>query len=504
MAASDDAAGGSVADGKRVFLEGLGEGGTAIRASVGKPATEVSAAILPCVNCHGRDGRGRKEGGLNPSDIRWLELTKPYGESTAARRRGAYDEGTLIRAIAMGIDSSGNKLDPAMPRFQLTVGDARNLVEYLKILGTETDPGIGNSAVKIGVVLPPERTFGAMRRSIRETLLAFAGEMNDAGGIYGRKLELCFGTAPEEPRLRANAVRDFVDKEQPFALVSSFIAGGEREIIPCLEEKGIPIIGPVCLYSEDRKPPNRHVFHLFSGLAGQSKALVDFAAGLEPLRQTSILLVQPSGDPEMETIADAVEERASEKGWTFQKVAVDGQSSPDWTGIVSTGRIGAVFWLAPGSALPGFAKAVGDSEAPPFLFGPSALIGQEIFSLPKSFSGRAFVSFPALATDQTVTGRKEFMELAEAGKFSQGGLATRLAALSAAKVLVQGMQQTGRALTRERLVDELERLYQFSTGQTPPITFGANRRIGADGVHVVAADLEHGEFAFPATWVVLK
>jgi hypothetical protein len=66
------------------------------------------------------------------------------------------------------------------------------------------------------------------------------------------------------------------------------------------------------------------------------------------------------------------------------------------------------------------------------------------------------------------------------------------------------LQQAGKEVSREKLVEILEALYDYSTEQTPAITFTQNRRIGASGVHVVGIDLERKSVVLPSTWVSLN
>ena len=67
--------------------------------------------------------------------------------------------------------------------------------------------------------------------------------------------------------------------------------------------------------------------------------------------------------------------------------------------------------------------------------------------------------------------------------------AAQLAVLAAAKVLEEGLRRCGRDVSRARLVEELERLEEFATGYSRPLTFGPNRRIGSSGAYILAADL---------------
>ncbi len=43
--------------GKRIYTQGIGASGKEIRAALGENGVEVSAAVLSCSKCHGRDGR---------------------------------------------------------------------------------------------------------------------------------------------------------------------------------------------------------------------------------------------------------------------------------------------------------------------------------------------------------------------------------------------------------------------------------------------------------------
>jgi hypothetical protein len=76
------------------------------------------------------------------------------------------------------------------------------------------------------------------------------------------------------------------------------------------------------------------------------------------------------------------------------------------------------------------------------------------------------------------------------------------AELAAAKVLAEGLRESGRQLSRQKLVDTLSAMYSFNTGLTPPITFGATRRIGALGSYVVKLDLKNKTLLPVDEWMV--
>lgn len=155
--------------GKQIYREATSPSAGEVTAIMGKDRIEVPAAIVPCVSCHGHDGLGRAEGGLVPSNITWEVLSKPYGVRRAdGREHPPYDERLLKRSFTMGIDPGSNELDVAMPRYRMTNEAAEALVAYLKVLGSESDPGVDETRVRLGVILPPAGPLGVRVISSRK------------------------------------------------------------------------------------------------------------------------------------------------------------------------------------------------------------------------------------------------------------------------------------------------------------------------------------------------
>ena len=179
--------------GKHIYLRGTSPSGQGITALLGQTDTEVPASVLTCASCHGYDGRGKPEGGVVPSNITWEALTKPYGITRpSGRHHPPYTERLLRRAITVGIDPAGNQLHMAMPRFQMSHQDLADLITYLKQLGKSLDPGLTETTIEVGTILPPGRRLAEMSQAVRAVLEAYFDEVNQAGGIYNRRIVLRF------------------------------------------------------------------------------------------------------------------------------------------------------------------------------------------------------------------------------------------------------------------------------------------------------------------------
>lgn len=140
----------------------------------------------------------------------------------------------------------------------------------------------------------------------------------------------------------------------------------------------------------------------------------------------------------------------------------------------------------------------------PYVFMPGAHVKEEMFQVPPAFQKKIYPSYPILPSDQTPEGRSALKELLEKHNITMKHWTSQVSALSAAKVLVEGLKGAGRDLSRAKLMRSLEQLYQLQTGLNPPITFGSNRRIGALGAHVVTLDLEKKDFVPVGGWVVVS
>jgi hypothetical protein len=77
--------------GKQIYLLGSSKSGKDILAYIGDSSLEVPGTSMTCANCHGMAGQGKSEGGIDPSNITWEALTKPYGIThSSGRKHPAY------------------------------------------------------------------------------------------------------------------------------------------------------------------------------------------------------------------------------------------------------------------------------------------------------------------------------------------------------------------------------------------------------------------------------
>jgi ABC-type branched-subunit amino acid transport system substrate-binding protein len=489
--------------GKQIYIRGVSPSGKEITAFLGDAGVEVTASTMPCAGCHGLDGQGKPEGGVVPSNITWEALTKPYGVThVTGRKHPPYTEKAFEFAITKGLDSGGNRLAVAMPRYEMAAEDLNDLVAYLKKVGKDTDPGLDQTTIRIGTVIPADGNLVEAGQAVKSALAAYFEETNSQGGLFNRKLELKVIETPSEPAGRKAATERFIHDQHIFAMAGAFIAGADKEMTSLVANEEVPLVGPFSLTPRVGFPVNRQVFYLFSGIAEQSRAMV-VAAEQRPTANRNVAVVYTESENNLEA-AEAIRDECTKSN--LKMVAKSGFAAGRFNASkivleISKSKAGAIFFLGTGADALEFMKEAERLSWMPDVFMPGSLAGREILDAPAKFKGKLFLSFPTLPGDHTEAGVAEYRALAEKYKLSQKHLAAQFTALCAARILVEGLKLAGRDLSREKLISALEGLYELETGLMPRITFGANRRVGAMGAYLVAVDPEKKEFIPASGWI---
>jgi ABC-type branched-subunit amino acid transport system substrate-binding protein len=510
----------------------------------GALGSEVSAAMLPCAGCHGRDGRGRPEGGVAPSDLTWDVLSRPYG---VTRREGrshpAYDARSLKRAITLGVDAGGNPLQAAMPRYRLDQAQAAALVAYIQTLGREIDPGVTPGSLRLGVVLPPPPADAAVRRALDSMAARIAGAGagggsgggngggngngsggGNGGGLYGRRLDLRYLAAPAAGAWAGDAGADFraaverfVAAEQPFALVASHVVGGEAVLAELTADLDLPIVGALTPEPRTGPPLARWVFYLQPGLAEQARALVESVAdGVGGVARHPGLLVAVGQAATLGSAAADELARTGLAGWTATYGAADRDLAARIVAARDAG-VDALILLGGEDDARNFLAGAATLDWHPRVYLLAALAAGAVLDAPPAFAGRLFLAAPSLPRDLTPSGedllRQAGLDAPAAGAAgapapaSPDGAAAPHAtvyerqAVAAFEVLVEALTRCGRELSRDRLVDAVEGLHAFDTGLTPRLTFGPERHLGAFGAYIVAYDPSRGGLVPAGGWV---
>ena len=484
----------NVSLGRRIFLEGRNDRGEPVRALVGPQGVALSGAPVACGNCHGADGRGRPEGGVVPPDITWEQLTKPYGLVRAdGRKHGPYDERSFARSVTEGLDPDGARLDASMPRYSLSVSEAAALTEYLKRLAEERDPGVSDALLRLGTILPDHGPAAAVGAAMRGVLRAYVGQINEQGGIHGRRLELVVAPDLAQAQLRFG--------ELPvFALVSPYSVGSEAELAKFALGHKLHVIAPFTLMTGADASPR--IFYLYPGMSELARVLLDFVGrGKDPKSERVTAFV----DDVDGRVARGLQDECRRLQCAGLEL-LPSSSAAEPGAVARLSHLGVQTLVFAGgdrelAALLGYAERLGWRPA---IYAPGAGAARAMFSAPEAFRGRLFVAYPTRSDLQGGSpAASAFERLRSERALGTSHAAAQGFAYAALSITLEGLRRAGRELSRERFARSLEGLHRFDAGPTPPVSYGPGRRVGALGGYVLAVDPQRG-FRPVSDWIGLE
>ena len=388
--------------------------------------------------------------------------------------------------------------------------DMADLIAYLKVIDFEEDPAIAGGIIRVGTVLPVEGQHASLGKAIRNTIEAVFSEVNAAGGVHGRELELVVSGwgGSQDPQIWA--AHDLLAKNPVVAMVSPYVPNYDAELETLASDKELPVVGPYTVLPPARidedgnERENHFTFYLTADLELQAEALVQAAAANVTPADTNLVVVYPRVQ-HFDRLAEAARERAGAHGFASATEYVFALGKFDARVAKSKlhyGDAGAVLFLGSAQELVQFGNAAAATDWTPLLLAPGLLAERDVFDLPSAFGRKVLLAYASLPTDYSPAGTAEFETLHEKYGFGYDFGIAQVSAYTAAKVLVAGLEQAGRNLTREELRAGLERLDGFHPGLVPPIRYDALRRTGSVGVHIVPVDLEAGRFSEPVRWII--
>ena len=384
-----------VAAGRRLYREGRSVSGETVKAVV-QGDVPVLGTQVTCQSCHGRSGIGVLESGRISPPLAAPLLFSP----DAQRRRPAYTEGTLARALREGVDPAGRPLDPLMPRFQLGDRDVAALDAYLRQLGAAESPGVGPGGLRLATVVAGEVPSG-VERAVRDVFEAFVADRNRSA-----PQRLRGGHAPGQPKetfrswsldvwrlsgppegWRAQLETRY-RKSPPFALVGGVASASWQPMHEFCEAEEMP-----CLLPDTDLPPagdGGYYSYYFSGGLRLEAEIMAATLMADGLGGNVIGVVEGAGNSSSREAASALARALERRRGRLRTLDARLESGRD-VALARTawGEASAiVLWLkADGVCRLATELATGSGTAPVFL--SSTLLGASWDDLPASIRTRA-------------------------------------------------------------------------------------------------------------------
>lgn len=471
--------------GKNIYTKGIGVSDVKVIAQMS--GIQVPATIMPCVNCHRADGTGNPEGGIVPSNILWTELTKSYGGLRQNKnKRLPYTEQSLRKVITTGKDSGGNQLDATMPQYNMSREDLDNLIEYIKILGTDKDIGLTDNSIRIGIALPEKDTSSDNKNeAIKKLVTAYCKSVNNKGGVYNRKIEPFFLNNQEG-----------YDEHGAFMILGF----GNKTVANYANKESIPAL---LSFSKERTVDglnNQYTFYVYPSLTAQSLSLVDFSKQNKLSENNTKVTVVYFNDETRKSIAKEIATYCFKSlGKQPKMLPIDFKNIEE---IVENKNIitnSLLFFIGPKTIGNKLLLALHKENKLPYILLPGSLSGIDVYTMPIAFQTKIFIEYPTWISEQTLEGFHAYQNLNKNYVLDHHWKRNQLDMLSMLLTTEECLKRVGKNLSRNNFIETMEELFEYSNGLSPPITYNLNRRVGNSNVYIIGFNAEEKKLQLIAT-----
>lgn len=338
---------------------------------------------------------------------------------------------------------------------------------FFSSLSGAADPGITDKTITIGMSAPLSGPNGAYGLDMRQTIDAYFAQLNKAGGINGRKLELiALDDGYETDRSVANT-RILVEEKKAFALLAYYGSSPTTAALnSVIGPARVPLVGTISGAATLREPissnPNsRYMFNVRASYADETEMTISQLVALG-LKNIAVFYQNDGfGKSGLDGVTAALKkyDLAPSAVGTVERNSIDVGNAVKSISKANPQAVVMVTLYKPTGA---FVRAMRTAGQNPMFMtlspvGTEQLI-QELGPEARGIGISQVMPYPWNDVSQIV---REYQKLnAKPGSYSYYGIEAYIMA----RTLVEGLKRAGKDVDREKLVNSLEGMSNIDFG----------------------------------------
>jgi len=329
--------------------------------------------------------------------------------------------------------------------------------------GAAAEDGVTADRILLGqsvALTGPAAQLGIQMRNGIKTYLDY---VNAKGGVNGRKIELTTLDDGYEPARTVPNTKKLIEQDKVFALIGYVGTPTSLPAVPVFTEAKVPFVGPFTGAEALRVPFNRYIFHVRASYYDETDKIVEQVVSIGGKNIAVFYQNDPYGQAGLKGVELAMQKRnmkisalgTVERNTVKVEEAVKKilAAKPDAVVLISTYASCAEFIRQ--------MKKAGSTAT----FYNVSFVGSKALAdaLGKEGIGVAIsqvVPFPWGAAVPVV---KEYQQLSEKAGIKDPNFGA-LEGFIVAKVFVEGLRRTGKALTREAFIAAMEKMQDVDLG----------------------------------------
>jgi branched-chain amino acid transport system substrate-binding protein len=362
------------------------------------------------------------------------------------------------------------------------------------------EPGVTDTEIRIGMWTPLTGPTSLLGQSTRDAVQLWANEVNEKGGLNGRKIKLIVYDDAGSPQEAQAAIRRLIDQDDVFMLLGGSTSGSTLPVRQIIAKDKVPFIASISSNNNLLNPFSRYIFRIFANETSMASGIVDWMMTKESIKRPAIIYTSNDygigGYQEFKELLEtkykqppvaAERYNPGDQDFTAQLLRIKA-ANPDGLLVYAFAQeAGIIVRQAKELGLTAKMFGGGGTSTPLFQRGAgNAAIG--------FISVLVVPEIPEHSTKPEVVAYRDKLKAAlypngfppgRPSEYDMLGYATAKAAEAA-------ILKAGKDLTREAVVDALETMQNFDVGTTFPVSYSKTEHNGTPHVELlrVEPDLE--------------
>lgn len=357
-------------------------------------------------------------------------------------------------------------------------------------------PGVTEDEVLVGAFLPLQSGLAAGAVQVRDGTNAYIQHVNENGGVNGRQIEWLVENDSYNPQQSVAAARSLVERDGIFAFMSTLGTVTNLAVLPYIQQRHVPLIGPIVGSPRLLEPEAKEVFGVLPTGVERGRAIGKYV--IEDLDAERIAILYQNDDfgkdpydGLVEVLEEAGRELVAEASYEPSDIDMSSQiarlrgAEPDVVVLAGIPKPVALFlntaekqgwnptWVGPSLlADPLFAELAGTAVE-----GMHIVFDVALPNMPEAQEANEILTQYAPDT--------------RPGYFAYNGMI-------GAMLLVEALKQIEGEPTRDALMEAMESIKDFESGIFPPITYSEEDHAGVDKFGI--AVWRGGELEVTRSW----
>jgi ABC-type branched-subunit amino acid transport system substrate-binding protein len=361
------------------------------------------------------------------------------------------------------------------------------------LAGSAHAQGVTKTIVLIGQSSPFSGSNKELGDDIREGLQAYFKQVNDAGGINGRKLELIALDDANDAKRAGDNARILIEQRGVLALIGYASATLSLPALPFVEKNKLAFIGPFT-GAEPMRSFRRNVYNIRASYADELEKIVDFYTTTGMKKFSVIHYDDAIGKENLAAVETALTKRGLKPAsiGTLKRNQTDlGAAVSDVVKASPDVVIATTLYKTTGDFIKG-AKRAGSSAQ----FASTSFVGASALAAELGDQGTGVVVAQVVPpySRASVPVVREYQAAIEKSLGKKDFSFTSLESYIGAKVLAEAIRRAGPSLTRENLMKTLDSMQNFNVGGYV-VDFSPTNHNGSRFVELTAIS-KAGRFAY--------